>query len=729
MPNNNNQQDASIERAGIETKKTFCRFCLSCCAMDVDVNKVTGEALALRGDPQNVLSGGYTCLRGRELINIQQHPDRITGALKRVGDKFVGIPLAQALDEIASKSNAILEQRGGRALATYNGSWAWSNLPTLSLSKAFHRTIKSPSMFAPTTLDQPAKAFMPARFGIWAGGIHTFKDADVVMFIGNNALVSQYAPPGGLPPYNPSRRLQDALNQSLNLIVIDPRRTEVARKATLHLQLRPGEDPTLLAGIIREILQQKLHDAAFCEHYVGQLEQLGRSVEPFTLEYVSSRTDVEVKDIRAAAELFAKGRVGAASTGTGPEMAPRGSLTEHLVMVLNAICGRYYREGESPHTAPPLSRPRSLRSQVVFPPKAWAEGRVQSRFRDLGALYDEMPCNVLADEILTPGEEQIRALFCIGGNPVVAFPNQEKISAAMDDLELLVCIDPWMSATSKRAHYIIGPKVMLEREDASMLGEMYFEEAYSHYTPAIVPARGETIEEWEFIWEIAARMGVELNVHGQTLSDTRRPTKYEITELLTAGSSIPLSEVKEKTAQLGGQIFPAARQTVKAAKEGNNNRFQCLPDDVEQELEVVFEEFKLGSSLEANAEFTHLLISRRIKQFFNSSGHNLPNLRRKGVTNYAYINPDDLRNLNIDSESLIEIRSSSGAISGVARASDDLKPGVISMAHAFGDDESDAKNVRKQGSSTNRLVSDEQHFDPITGQARQSAIPVAIKAL
>lgn len=696
--------------------------------MDVDVDKNSGEAIALRGDPDNVLSGGYTCLRGRELINIQQHPDRISHALKRVDGEFIKIPLSQALNEIAEKSAAILSQRGGRALATYNGSWAWSNLPTLSLSKAFHRAIGSPSMFAPTTLDQPAKAFMPARFGVWAGGIHTFKDADVVMFIGNNALVSQYAPSGGLPPYNPSRRLQDALNRGLNLIVVDPRRTEVARKATLHLQLRPGEDPTLLAGIIREILDRGLEDQAFCAQYVGQLASLKRCLSGFSLAYVSARTDVPISDIRHAAALFAGGKVGAASTGTGPEMAPRGSLTEHLVMVLNAICGRFYREGDTPHTAPPLSRPRSLRAQVVFPPKAWAEGRVQSRFRNLGALYDEMPCNVLADEVLTPGPEQIRALYCIGGNPVVAFPNQKKIAAAMDELELLVCIDPWMSATSKRAHYIIGPKVMLEREDATLLGEMYFEEPYSHYTPAIVPAKGDTLEEWEFIWELASRMDVKLTVHGETISSEVRPSKYEITELLTKGSSIALHEVKDQTAVQGGRIFQRAKQTVKPAKVGNQHRFQCLPEDVEHELLFIVSEAATGRTL-VNDEYSHLLISRRIKQFFNSSGHNLPNLRLKGVTNYAYINPEDLSNMGIESESLIEIRSASGVISGVARASNDLKPGVVSMAHAFGDDDSNESNVRQQGSSTNRLVSDETHFDPITGQARQSAIPVAIRAL
>ncbi|MFZ1831959.1 MAG: molybdopterin-dependent oxidoreductase, partial [Pseudomonadales bacterium] len=269
----------------VETRKTYCRFCLGCCAIDVDVED--GRPVALRGDAGNPLSGGYTCLRGRELITMHTHPERIRTALKRDGAGFVSIPLTRALDEIAARTRELIARDGPRAIATYNGSWAYSNYPTLSVSKAFHRAIGSTSLYSPMTLDQPAKAFMPFRFGIWGGGLHTFSDSDVAMWIGNNPLLSQYAAKGGLPVYNPYRRLQDALNNGLKLIVIDPRRTEVARRATLHLQPRPGEDATLLAGILRIILDEQRHDRAFCEAYVDSLEALRSAIDGFTPQYVA----------------------------------------------------------------------------------------------------------------------------------------------------------------------------------------------------------------------------------------------------------------------------------------------------------------------------------------------------------------------------------------------------------------------------------------------------------
>lgn len=713
----------------IQTKKTYCRFCLGCCAMDIDVDG--DELIALRGDSENPLSGGYTCLRGRELITMHQHPDRIRGALKRVGEQFTEIPLEQALDEIASKVQSLLDQYGGRSIATYNGSWAYSNYPTLFISKAFHAAINSTSLFSPVTLDQPAKAFMPGRFGAWSAGIHSFKDADVVMFIGCNTVVSQYAPKGGLPPYNPYRRLQDALNNDLKLIVIDPRETETARRATLHLQVRPGEDSTLLAGIIRIIIDEKLYDEDFCAEFIDDLPGLRAALEHFTPEYVSLRTDVAAEKLFSAARIFAGGKKGAASTGTGPEMAARGSLTEHMVMTINALCGRYYRENEIPASCPPLSPSRPLKAQVVSPPQAWGENFVKSRFRGLTQIGDEMPCNVMADEILTPGEGQIRALFVNGGNPVVAFPNQQKVAKAMEDLELLVALDPWFSATSKRAHYILGPKLQLEREDATMLGEMYFEEPYAHYTEKVTNANGDLLEEWELYWELAKRMGIELNVNGVALDMNVRPSKYAVTEILTQGSAIPLERVRKETATAGGKIFEEAKRPVLAKSETNNEKFRVLPADVKAELgEVLAEELSAnGQPCKDGNQYSHLLISRRIKQFFNSTGHNFDKLRDKGSTNYAYIHSSDLKKLNLESESVVEIISEAGTIPGVVKASDDIKPGVISMAHAFGDVDSTKDNVRQQGSSTNVLASDEKYFDPITGQARQSAIPVNIRAV
>jgi anaerobic selenocysteine-containing dehydrogenase len=183
-------------------------------------------------------------------------------------------------------------------------------------------------------------------------------------------------------------------------------------------------------------------------------------VKAFPPEVAAERAGLDKDQLVAAARMFASGSKGCATTGTGPEMAGNGTLTEYLVTCLNTICARFKQEGEKAAIPGVFSPYQTARRAQVAPPVPMfgAEGMPKSRFRGLGHLGWEMPCNVLADEILTPGEGQVRALISVGGNPVVGFPDQAKMVRALDDLELFVQIDPWMSASAKRATWCSPPR-------------------------------------------------------------------------------------------------------------------------------------------------------------------------------------------------------------------------------------------------------------------------------
>jgi anaerobic selenocysteine-containing dehydrogenase len=259
---------------------------------------------------------------------------------------FVDIESQRALDEIAARLAAIRDQYGPRAIATYCGTYGFMNSAALPVAAGFHQGLGSPSFYTSVTIDQPAKVYLGSRVGTWLGGPQPFSSADVVMMIGNNPLTSHYAWQGSVPPFSPSRRLRDAQARGLKLICVDPRRTMVAQLADIHLQVRPGEDATLMAGLLKIVLDERRHDVAFCEQYVSGLDDLHRLLADFTPEYAAGRADVPLADLVAAARMFAEGPRGVATTGTGAEMATRGSLTEHLVQVLNIVCGRFARLGE-----------------------------------------------------------------------------------------------------------------------------------------------------------------------------------------------------------------------------------------------------------------------------------------------------------------------------------------------------------------------------------------------
>ncbi len=698
-----------------ETKRSYCRVCHAYCALEVETEG--GRVLAVRGDASDPVYGGYTCIKGRQLPAMMEHPERVRTSLRRTPEGgFEPIETEQALDEIAERVGRVIDAHGARSVASYCGTHAFQNSAALAVAQAWHRGIGSPSFYSSITIDQPGKFIALSRTGFWSAGMHGFASSDVAMIIGCNTLVSQYSPFGGIPAFNPAKALRDAQRRGLRVICIDPRRTEVARRADLHLPVRPGEDPTLLAGLIRWILAEGLHDEAFCADHVDGLDDLRHAVEPFDLDRVAARTRLPAEDIRTAARWFAEGPRGVASTGTGPDMAPRPNLTEHLVIALNVVCGRVNREGEKVWNPGILSPPIPKRAQVVGPRPAYGHGP-KSRVRGLGQVLGEMPTAALNDEMLEPGEGRVRALLCIGGNPLVAFPDQAKTERGLEALDLLVCVDAYLSATARRADYVLAPKLCLERSDVTWLTDTWYETPYAHYTQPMAEAAPGLLEEWELYTGLARRLGSEIELPGGALDLAAPLDKEDVLAAMLATSRVPFDEIRRHE---GGHVYDEVQLEVEPAKPGHAVRFELSPPGVLAELDEVLAE-------EADdAGFTHRLISRRLRHVYNSSGRHLPAIREKGTTNPAFMNPEDLEALGVRGGDLVEIESAHGSIVGVAEPADDVPCGVVSMAHAWGDASSSRKDVREHGASTNALVSNEVDFDPISGMARQSAIPVRV---
>jgi len=704
------------------THHTFCRVCHAACPLEVDVQG--GRAIAVRGVPDDPLFGGYTCIKGRQLPDQMTHPGRLLRTLRRrVDGTFENVTSAEAMDDIASRLATIVERHGPRAVASYTGTGGYQNSLAIPAARAFHQGLGSSSFYTSVTIDQPAKSTAPFRTGIWEAGYHNFSDADVLMAVGYNPMVSSFGPNGGLQGTNPFVALRDAQRRGLKLIVVDPRRTELASRADIHLQVRPGEDPTLLAGITRIILDNGWHDHEFCDEWVGDLGDLMAAVEPYDLDHVSRRCGVPADDIVAAARMFSEGRRGTCGAGTGPNMAPHSGLVEHFVIVINTICGRVNRVGDRLESGFFLYPPTPRRAQVIAArnPTPGPE----ARFRGLRGIRGEMPTTTLAEEILTPGEGRIRALIVSGGNPVVAWPDQELTIRAMRDLELLVVIDHRLSATAEFAHYVVAPTLSLERADVPHLMDRWFAAPYTNYTPAITARDGDVLNEWEVFWEIARRLGSRLPLAGGDAPMDRRPTDDEMLDLAYAGSRMPIDEVRANPRS----VHPERALVVTPADADCVARFTLAPADVVAELVDVRAESDAAMALGADPdEYRFRLVSRRLKHVLNSLGTELPGLAAKGRTNPAFMNPTDMAELGLHDGDLIEITSPRASLVAVVEQ-DDVRPGVISMAHSWGGSSLTDEKVRDIGSPTNRLVAVDQGFDRITGMVVQSAIPVKVRAL
>lgn len=725
------QGNASIETIGtIETRRSFCRFCHAGCAIDVEVdvaaNDGRGRVLRVRGVEDDPMYAGYTCVKGRHLGDQHHHDGRLRRSLERTPDGLVPIDGALAFDRIAERLAAILERHGPRALATYCGTASYQNATGLPIAKAFHQSIGSPGFYTSSSIDQPAKSVAPLRHGAWIAGVHDFETSDTAMVIGCNTLVSTYSFPGGLPSYNPLVRLRAAKARGLYLIVVDPRRTELAGYADLHLAVRPGEDPTLLAGIIRQLFEDDLIDHEFCDRWVRGLDELAAAVDPFTPDHVERRAGVPAADLVEAARQFGTRRTGAVSTGTGPNMAPHSMLSEHLSMAINTLLGRYKRAGDvlaNPGGA--MTPPGPVKAQPVAPdPGALTRGAKQ-RVRDLHHFRGEARTSALADEILLEGEGQVRALVTLGGNPVVSWPDQRKTVEALGQLDLHVCVDAHLSATAKTAHYVIASTLSLERPDVPTTIDRWFPEAYTNYTPAVIRPDGEMWQEWQVYTEVAARLGITIKMPGGEIAPGAPLSADDVLDLIYAHAKVSMSEVRAR----GASLWPELATTVAAADPDCTAYLDVAPDGIPDELLAVFAEGTAGSVMAGFDPLRHTfrMATRRLKGVFNSSGREVDALRRREGTNFAHMHPDDLVALGVADGGTVELASPRGTIRAVVKGAADVRQGVVSIAHAWGGLPDEPGELSEFGSTTAMLIDVDSGYDPITGMPVMSAIPLEVR--
>lgn len=714
-----------------ETKTSFCRFCHAFCGIKVDVEN--GKVVKVIGDVENPMYHGFTCVKGRALPDQHNHPDRLLHTMKRMADgSFEPVPVAQAMDEIAARLRDIVDESGPRSVALYAGTFSFHYPVGNEVAKGFMNAIGSKMRFSSGSIDQPGKGIARALHGTWSAGPQPFSEADTWMLVGANPTISMW---GGIPQFDPAKRLRDAKARGMRLIVIDPRRTEAAANADLFLQPKPGEDPTLLAGIVRVLIAEDLIDHEFVAAEVEGFEALRAAVEPFTPEYVERRAKIPAALVVEAARMFAGGQRGSVTAGTGPNMAPRGTLTEYLVACIQTLCGRWMRAGE-PVPNPFVLLPQKVaKAQAEPKAPAWGFGE-QLRVRNLGDNAGGLPTAALSDEILVEGEGRVRALISLGGNPMAAWPDQLKTYEAMQALDLNITLDIKMSATAKLCDYVIAPKLSLEVDGTTMPNETIwgygaattgYPEPYAQFAAAVVdpPEGSEVIEEWEFFFGLAQRMGLQVKVAGVEVPMDRLPTADELHHLMTRKARIPLDEVKQHP---HGHIFSDPSIIVAAKDEGWEHRLDVGHPAMLTELSEVSAEPVLDhAGYRADEVFGYRLVSRRMLDVYNSSGRDIPHLVRKYSYNPAFMHPDDVKAEGFAQGDIIEIESGHAQILGVVEPAPDVARGVISMAHSWGDAPKFDSDVRSIGSNTGRLSSNERDYDPISGIPMMSAIPVNVR--
>jgi anaerobic selenocysteine-containing dehydrogenase len=451
---------------------------------------------------------------------------------------------------------------------------------------------------------------------------------------------------------------------------------------------------------------------------------------------------VSSDDLQLAARLFAGAERAYAACGVGPGFSQSTTLVEYLVCNLTTLCGHYLRSGEHVARTPTLLPPAEYRAQVAPPRPAYGYGESMLA-TSLTETSAGMPTAALADEILFEDERRVRALLSVGGNPVGSWPDQLKVAEAMRSLELLVQFDPWMSSTSRLADYVIAPRLSYEVPGMTLLTDFIISmptwygphEAYADYTPAIVdpPPGSDVIAEWEFLFGVAQRMGVELVLRGYGLSQDgksagrvldmeRTPSGDEVLEMLADGARVALDEVKRHPS---GATFPEPAIYVQPKQPGWTGRFDLANADMMRDLSEVRGQVHLDP---ITSEFPYRLICHRVQHVINSCGNDVSTNRGRSY-NPLFMHPTDLETLGLIAGDVVEIRSQRAAISAVVQPEKGLRKGHVAMTHGFGDTPDRDDEFRQIGSPVGRLLDTRDVTDRYTGMPRMSNDPDAVHRL
>ncbi|MDF7774764.1 molybdopterin-dependent oxidoreductase [Sphingomonas sp. AOB5] len=690
-------------------RKSFCRICFGTCGLIVKLDD-NARVTSVRGDPDHPLTSGFACSKGVTSGELHNSDRRLLRPLKRMPDgSHAEIGIEQALDEIAERLKASVAAHGSNSHAIYQGMGGSLNAAVRVVLRGWLNAMGSTSYYSSMTIDQSAKWVSFERLGMWAAGNTPFDTADVWMGFGFNPLVSVSGALSGFNNYNPVARLKAAKARGAKIIVIDPRRTETARLADIHLQPIPGEDSAIAAGFLNLALSEGREDSEFCAAHAEGLDDLRAAVAPFTPAHVAARAGIDEALFREAADIFFAAKRGGAFTGTGPNMATGSNLSQHLIDALNVVCGRYPRAGDAVPNPGVLGPRKPVHAEAISPGRS---------FERNGMLFGQKMTGALASAITGPGPDRIRSLIVVGGNLVSAMPDQARSIAALSGLDLLVTIDPQMNATARLADYVLPPRLMFERDDMTMVHNErnYFPAPFAQYAPAIAaePEGAELIDDHALFWGLAKRLGLTLDYGGQALDMGACPSGADLLAITAAHSQIPFAEIK---AREGGAIWPVQPQIVEPARPGAG-RFQLLPPDVAEE----FAEMARGEPVDPAYPFR--LVVRRMREVMNSFGRHIPSVQRRKPENRLQLHPDDLAALGIETGEQVMLRSAHGAIPATVETDDTLRPGTVTLTHGWGELPGDRDAI---GVAINRLTDAGDTVERINAMPRFSALPVRIE--
>jgi anaerobic selenocysteine-containing dehydrogenase len=688
-----------------------------------------GRAVRITGDPDDAMSRGYICPKAAALVDLHEDPDRLRGPVKRVGERFVEIGWDEALELAAHGIREVQARHGRDAVATYLGNPSAHSVAVLA-GAFLRRVVGSRNNYSATSADQlPQHLVALEMFGHFALlPVPDIDRTDHLLVFGANPAVSN----GSIMTAPGARhRLTAIRKRGGKVVVIDPRRTETVKHASEHVAIRPGGDAYLLLGMLHTIFAEGLDEPVPGLDGAGELRAIADEWPP---ERAAGPAGVEAETIVRLAREFAHAPTAVAYGRVGVCQQLTGTLTHWLINALNAVTGNLDRPGGQMFGTPAVDILGLL--ELALGRGEYAATR--QRTTGLPGFNDELPVAGLADEILTQGPGQIRAMVVYAGNPVLSTPGGHRLDGAMAALEFCVAVDMYVTETTRHADVILPPVAQLERDDVDIVLSSFAVRNYIRYSPAALPRPEGGRTDWEILMALASRLGrgpigavanrvlrstAPLAGPDRVIDLALRLGPYGVRRRgLRHGLSIGAVKRAAHGIDLG-PLQPRLPDVLRTA----DKRVHLAP-----EL-FVRESARLGEDAEAlqgarGDGFDLTLIGRRQLRSNNSWMHNSGRLMKGADRCTALMHPDDAAGRGLSDGQRVTITSRVGSIEVPLEVSDEIRPGVVSVPHGFGHHRAGVgwqRAAAHAGASMNDIT-DPLVVDRLSGNAAFNAVPVRV---
>lgn len=735
-----------------------CPLCEAACGLEVQHDG--GQVVRIRGDREDVFSRGYICPKGSTLKQLHEDPDRLRAPLVKCQGTHTEVTWREAFEEIERRLLPIIRDYGPDAVATYLGNPSAHNMAAIFLPPLL-RSLGTRNRFSASTVDQMPKH---VSAGLMFGTALSIPVADIdrtsyLLMLGANP----YASNGSLmTAANFPGRIKALQARGGKLVVVDPRRTKTAEVADEHLFIRPGTDAFFLFALAHVLSDEDLSDLGALADLVDGLDVVRNLAQGFSPESVESVCGIGADVIRRTARELAAAPAAAVYGRMGTTAQEFGTLSSWLVDVLNVLTGNLDRPGGAMFTTPLAGSATTMGTPGRG--RGMSIGKYRSRVSNLPGAIGELPVSGLAEEILTPGTGQIRALLTVAGNPVLSTPNSAQLEAALVTLDLMVAVDIYLNETTRHADVILPPPGPLQRPQYDSALYQLAVRNVGNYSPATLALEEGQLEEWKIFAKlalIAQGMGVDADpsviddhlvatMVSQAVESRHSPLcgrradeildalggrrgPERILDLQLRGGpygdhfgmrpgGLSLDEMGANPHGVDmGPLVPRLPEVLRTP----SGRIDLAPDFVVADVE------RLRAARErAGERNSFVLVGRRDLRSNNSWMHNVDVLVKGKSRCTMHIHPDDAARLGLVDGERAKVSSRVNVIEVVVEVTDAVMRGVVSIPHGWGHDVPESRlSVAKRSPGVNaNLLTDDRYLDALSGNAALNGVPVTVCA-